>query len=95
MFLDASQVSEDVITERLEMIKPLTKVKEFYKGDLCNFSNGVANPKAAQVHMTDFLASVEGIQWFQMFAAEIILIAEELRISRNLSVSKPAATEVQ
>ena len=49
MFLDASQVSEDVINETLEMIKPLTKVKEFYKGGLCNFSNGVANAKAAQV----------------------------------------------
>jgi len=43
MFLDASQVSEDVINETLEMIKPLTKVKGFYKG-LCNISNGVANP---------------------------------------------------
>jgi len=96
MVLNASQVSEDVINETLEMIKPLTKVKGFYKGGLCNFSNGVANAKAAQVHITDiFLASVEGIQWFQMFTAEIVLLAEELRILRNSSVSKPAATEVQ
>jgi len=30
-----------------------------------------------------------------MFTAEIVLLAEELRILRNSSVSKPAATEVQ
>jgi len=46
--------------------------------------------------MTDiFLASMEGKQWLQMFTVEIILLAEELRILRNSSVSKPAATEVQ
>jgi len=46
--------------------------------------------------MTDiFLASAKGKQWLQMFTVEIILLAEELRILRNSSVSKPAATGVQ